>query len=221
MGCIYIDGSGQVVFKQDAFLLNHGPFPKEMFQDDSHGCMNRCLLIQALQALCHSWGIYHKYFTDVCNKAFKKKIMWQRAFRVFFGSAPSAKNANTRPESRTSKTCLFNSRKELLAKVGSILGRKAVEKWTDAADEEWTRLRFLTFWYYSIWPFPQFILVNADVYWTNLYIMFNVYLRMYASNLWLLMYRMTRMMSEVLQRLIGSLSHRILSINSICAQCRM
>lgn len=91
MGCIYIDGSGQVVFKQDAFLLNHGLFPKQMFQDDSRGCMNRYVLMQALQALCQSWGIYHKYFTDAYNKAFKKKSCGSVAFRVFFGSAPSTK----------------------------------------------------------------------------------------------------------------------------------
>ena len=91
MVCIYIDGSGQVVFKQDAFLLNHGLFPKEMFQDDSHGCMNRYVLMQALQALCQSWGIYHKYFTDAYNKAFKTKSCGNVASRVFFGSAPSTK----------------------------------------------------------------------------------------------------------------------------------
>ena len=207
MGCIYIDGSGQVVFKQDVFLLNHGLFPKEMFQDDS-------MVVWIDISWCKHCKLFARVRVSITStlqmfttRPSKKQTFGSLAFRVFFGSAPSTKNANTRPESRTSKTCLFNSRKELLAKVGSILGRKAVEKWTDAADEYW--IVNTTSHFDIIWPFPQFILVNAYVYWTNWYIMFNVYFRMYASDLWLLMYRMTRMMSEVLQRLIGSLSHRI------------
>ena len=146
-----------------------------------------------------------------------KKIMWQGSISGIFWICTFNKNCKYSSWITNFKNLPIQLAQGAASEGGIDLGSKG--------SREVNRCRRwivnTTSHFDIIWPFPQFILVNAYVYWTNWYIMFNVYFRMYASDLWLLMYRMTRMMSEVLQRLIGSLSHRILSINSICAQCRM
>ena len=100
MGYIYIDGSWH------SWSLNRTPTLVESWP----------------------WEMFPWSYESMVSITTKNHETQRSVERIFWIYTLYNKNADTRPESRTSKACLFNSRKELLAKVGSILGRKDVEK---------------------------------------------------------------------------------------------
>ena len=165
-----------MVFKQGAFLLNHGLLSTTCWVLSttwlsgrcSYGHMNQCLLMQyksrdrngqgqmmllplqksgnplELQALCQSSGVYHKYFIDAQQGLQRNHIFWIYTF--------NNKNADTL------QSLPIQLEQGTASEGGIDLGSKGCREVNRCG-----RWIVNTTSHFDIWPFPQFILVNAYV----------------------------------------------------------